>query len=115
MWKRPTRKKLFKELENIQMLARHKPVSMVIIYFSNEYGGFTSDIERFCRKDETILRLMDLSLRYRVVNVSSSDFGVSGKGIIVRFTAMIDKECQTNIDGEFMERIIGMRFEVGTD
>lgn len=110
MWKRPTRKKLFKELENIQRMARHRPVNMVIIYFSDGYGGTTSDMERLWRKDETILKLMDLSLQYRVVNVSSSDFGVSGKGTIIRFTVMPDKECQTNIDGEFMEQIMGMKF-----
>ena len=114
--KRRTRNRLLQELDYAQRTSKRKPVSMFLIYFAEEYGATcVYDMERFLDKSEVMAKLMDLSLTHRVVNISSSNYGVIGNGICVRVTVMPDEKCQTNIDAEFMERIMGMRFEDGTD
>ena len=113
---RPTRKRLLQELDCAQRTSKRKPVAMFLIYLAAEYGATcVYDMERFCEKSEVMARLMNLSLTHRVVNITSSNYGVVGNGICVRVTVTPDKRCQTNIDAEFMERIAGMRFEDGTD
>ena len=116
MWKRQTRNRLLQELDYAQRTSKRKPASMFLIYLAEEYGATCIyDMERLCDKSEVMAKLMDLSLSHRVVNITSSNYGVVGNGICVCVTVTPDKECQTNIDAEFMERILGMRFEDGTE
>ena len=111
-----TRKRLLQELDYAQRTSKRKPVSMFLIYLAEEYGATCIyDMERLCDKSEVMAKLMDLSLSHRVVNITSSNYGVVGNGICVRVTVTPDKECQTNIDAEFMEYIMKLRFEDGTD
>ena len=106
-----TRNRLLQELDYAQRTSKRKPVSMFIIYLAEEDGAtLMYDMERLWDKSEVMAKLMDLSLSHRVVNITSSNYGVVGNGICVRMTVMPDKECQTNIDAEFMEQIMGMKF-----
>ena len=111
-----TRKSLLQELDYAQRTSKRKPVSMFLIYLAYEDGATCMyDMERFLYKSEVMAKLMDLSLTHRVVNITHSNYGVVGNGICVRVTVMPDKGCQTNIDAEFMEYIMKLRFEDGTD
>jgi len=111
-----TRKRLLQELDYAQRTSKRKPVSMFLIYLTEEDGAICMyDVERFLDKSEVMVKLMDLSLGHRVVNITSSNYGVVGNGICVRVTVTPAKEYQTNIDAEFMEYIMKLRFEDGTD
>lgn len=60
--------------------------------------------------DNLVATLMDKSIFYRVVKVSSSEFLLT-KGTCVFFTLMPDREHRTNIDAEFLEKIMQLEVE----
>ena len=103
--KRKTRKKLLESLDAMRWKSRTVPVQVFKIEFWNEYGVPRLPTESFFNIDELVSRLMDLSLTQRIVKISSSDF-IFTKGMCVLFSVMPDKDNLTNIDAEFMEKII---------
>lgn len=113
MKKRPTRKKLLQALDGLIWESSYRPVSMVKIYHVNSWGEpkFESQ-ELFYNLDDFVGRLMDLSLSHRIVKISSAAFSYND-GMLVVFRVMEDKDCRTNIDAEFLERI--MKLEVKPD
>ena len=60
--------------------------------------------------DDLVAILMDKSLSHRIVRIRSSEF-VLTKGTCVFFTLMPDREHRTNIDSEFMEKIMELEVE----
>lgn len=113
MWKRPTRKKLLEALDQIAAYSRFRPVGEFIVYFTDENGAVLWDDKvELDTLDGIVSLLMDKSVFYRVVKVSSADF-LFEKRICVSFTLSPDSEYKTNIDAEFMERI--MELEVKQD
>ena len=113
MKKRPTRKKLLSALDQIVIYSKYSPVMRFIVYFTDENGAMLWDDKvELETLDEIVSLLMDKSIFYRVVKVSSADFLLE-KRICVSFTLSPDREYKTNIDAEFMERI--MELEVKPD
>lgn len=114
MWKRKTRKQLLQALDGLIWESSYRPVTMVKIYHVNSWGepNFESQ-EMFSNLDDFVGRLMDLSLSHRIVKVSSAAFSYND-GLLVVFRVMEDKDCRTNIDAEFMDRIMRLSFN-GTD
>ena len=110
--KRKTRKKLLESLDSIRWISESSPVRVFKIEFWNEYGVPTQDkeTESFYDVDELVSRLMDLSLTRRIVKISSSAF-IFSRGMAVFFTVMPDKDHLTNIDAEFMEKILKLEVE----
>lgn len=113
MKKRPTRKKLLEALDQIAAYSRFRPVGEFIVYFTDENGAMLWDDKvELETLDEIVSLLMDKSIFYRVVKVSSAEFLLE-KRICVSFTLSPDMEYKTNIDADFMERI--MELEVRPD
>ena len=110
MWKRPTRKKLLQDIDTLALESRHHPVSAVKICHVNSWG--VPDLEsfkEFFNIEDVVCNLMDLSLSNRIVKVSNAGSLYYG-GMLVVIRVMKDKECRTNIDEEFMEHIMKLRF-----
>ena len=113
MKKRQTRKKLLEALDQIAAYSRFRPVGEFIVYFTDENGAMLWDDKvELDTLDGIVSLLMDKSISYRVVKVSSADF-LFEKRICVSFTLSPDREYRTNIDADFMERI--MELEVKPD
>ena len=113
MNKRPTRKKLLEALDQIAAYSKFRPVMTFIVYFTDENGAMMWDDKvEIDTLDGIVSLLMDKSISYRVVKVSSAEFLLE-KRICVSFTLSPDKEYKTNIDADFMERI--MELEVKPD
>lgn len=108
--KRKTRKKLLESLDAMKWKSSAVPVREFKIEFWNKYGVPRLPTESFFNIDELVSRLMDLSLTQRIVKISSSDF-VFTKGMAVFFSVMPDKDHLTNIDAEFMEKIMKLEVE----
>lgn len=108
--KRPTRKKLLEALDMMRMFNGSRPIRMFRLIFRDENGaelyGESVDVYNM---DDLVAILMDKSLVHRIVRISSSDF-VLTNGMCVFITLMPDGEHRTNIDDEFMEKI--MQLEV---
>lgn len=111
--KRPTRKKLLRRLEDAKIASSINPVLMFTINFSDADGVmYIDEREMLSEKEDVVARLMDLSFTHRIVNISYGNVKFTkDSSICVNLTVIPDKEYQTNIDGEFMERIMEMRFE----
>ena len=113
MKKRPTRKKLLSALDQIVIYSKYLPVMKFMVYFTDENGAMLWDDKvELDTLDGIVSLLMDKSISYRVVKVSSADF-IFEKRICVSFTLSPDREYNTNIDADFMERI--MELEVKPD
>lgn len=111
MWKRKTRKKMLKALDDMIQASSYNPIRLFKIEFFNGYGSISHDEpERFFDVGDIVARLMDLSLTHRIVKVSSEGF-VFTKGMCVTFGVMPDKDHMTNIDEEFMDRIMRLNFD----
>ena len=114
MWKRKTRKQLLQALDGLIWESSSRPVSQLEIYHVNSWGetDFGSQ-EIFFNLDDVVGRLMDLSISHRIVKVSSANF-TGNRGTLVVFRVMQDPDFKTNIDAEFMDRIMRLNFN-GTD
>ena len=113
MKKRPTRKKLLEALDQIVIYSKFRPVMQFMVYFTDENGAVLwDDNVELDTLDEVVSLLMDKSISYRVVKVSSAEFFCE-KRICVSFTLYPDREYKTNIDADFMERVF--RLEVKPD
>ena len=113
MWKRPTRKKLLEALDRMRMFSGSRPIRMFALVFLDENGAkLYDDSVDVYNMDDLVAMLMDKSLSHRIVRIRSSEF-VLTKGMCVFITLMPDRDHLTNIDAEFMERI--MELEVKPD
>ena len=108
--KRPTRKKLLSSIDRIGLYSDLNPIRLFKLKFLDENGAelYDRSVDVY-NMDDLVAMLMDKSLVHRIVRISSSEF-ILTKGMCVFFTLMPDKDHRTNIDSEFMERI--MRLEV---
>lgn len=108
--KRPTRKKLLEAIDGVRKYCVFRPLRMFKAEFVDENGVEQMwDSVDFFNMDDLVSMLMDKSLTHRIVRVRSVDF-ILTFGSCVVFTLMPDKENRTNIDAEFMEKI--MQLEV---
>lgn len=109
--KRPTRKKLLAAIDRIRWYGTFKPIRMFKLVFRDENGTelFDDGVDVY-NMDELVSMMMDKSLSHRIVRISSSEF-VLTKGICVFITLMPDREHRTNIDSEFMEKIMELEVE----
>lgn len=114
MKNRPTRKKLLESLDQLAEYSKFYPVMQFIVYFTDENGAMLwDDTIELHTLDELVSLLMDKSISYRVVQVSSAEFLYYEKRLCVSFKLSPDREYKTNIDAEFMERVF--RLEVCPD
>ena len=108
--KRQTRKKMLRKLDDIQMLSKGIPVMQFNIEFITKDGCFLLEKdEKFYSIDELLARLMDLSLTHRMARIYMDEFAFL-KGMCVTFTLKEDKFNLTNIDVEFMDKIMKLEF-----
>ena len=111
MKKRPTRKKLLEAIDGIRLYSEFRPIRMFALEFRDENGAelYDKSVDVY-NMDDLVAILMDKSLSHRIVRIRSSDF-VLTKGICVFFTLMPDREHLTNIDAEFIEKIMELEVE----
>ena len=108
MKKRLTRKKLLEEMDLLVEHSRTCPVIKFVTYFTDENGAWLWDDKiELDTLDEISSLLMDKSVFHRIVHVSSSGIPFMN-GLRVMFTLSPDKECKTNIDVDFMEKLLKM-------
>ena len=112
MEKHLTRNKLLESIDNLVKYSRLYPVAMITVCFTNENGAILwRDTVEFYTLDEVVSLLMDKSVFYRIVAVKS--FEILHNRICVNFTLSPDKEFKTNIDIDFMEKL--MKLEMMND
>ena len=105
MEKHLTRNKLLESIDGLVKYSRLYPVALITVYFTNENGAILwRDTVEFYTLDEVVSLLMDKSVFYRIVAVRS--FEIIHERICVSFTLFPDKECKTNIDIDFMEKLM---------
>jgi len=111
MKKRPTRKKLLSAIDEIALYSEFRPIRVFNVGFIDENGAelYDDNVEVY-NMDDLVATLMDKSLSYRIVRISSFEF-VYTKGMGVRFMLMPDKDHRTNIDSEFLEKIMQLEVE----
>lgn len=107
----PTRKKLLSAIDEIRWYSEFKPIRIFNVGFVDENGVelYDDNVEVY-NMDDLVAMLMDKSLSYRIVRISSFEF-VFTKGIGVRFMLMPDKDHRTNIDAEFMEHVLRLELQ----
>ena len=112
MDKHLTRNKLLESIDGLVKYSRLYPVSLITVYFTNENGAILwRDTVELYTLDEVVSLLMDKSVFYRIVAVRS--FEILHNRICVNFTLSPDKEFKTNIDIDFMEKL--MKLEMMND
>ena len=105
MEKHLTRNKLLESIDGLVKYSRLYPVAMITVCFTNENGAILwRDTVEFYTLDEVVSLLMDKSVFYRIVAVKS--FEILHNRICVNFTLSPDKERKTNIDIDFMEKLM---------
>lgn len=109
--KRPTRKELLSSIDRIRLYSEFRPIRMFALEFRDENGVelYSESVDVY-NMDDLVAILMDKSLSHRIVRIRSSEF-VLTKGTCVFFTLMPDREHRTNIDSEFMEKIMELEVE----
>ena len=111
MWKRPTRKKLLQALDGLILDSSRHPISQAKIYHVNRWGEADLDTQEIFNNIGDIAgRLMDLSMSHRIVKVSQASWTWKS-GMVVVFRVMPDPDYRTNIDLEFMEKIMKLHFD----
>lgn len=105
MEKHLTRNKLLESIDGLVKYSRLYPIAMITVCFTNENGAILwRDTVEFYTLDEVVSLLMDKSVFYRIVAVKS--FEILHDRICVNFTLSPDKERKTNIDIDFMEKLM---------
>ena len=105
MEKHLTRNNLLESIDGLVKYSRLYPVALITVYFTNENGEILwRDTVEFYSLDDAVSLLMDKSVFYRIVAVRS--FEVIHDRICVNFTLSPDKERKTNIDIDFMEKLM---------
>lgn len=112
MEKHLTRNKLLKSIDSLVKYSRLHPVVLITVYFTNENREILpKDNVELYTLDDVVSLLMDKSVFYRIVAVRS--FEIIPERIFVSFTLFPDKERKTNIDIDFMEKL--MKLEMMND
>lgn len=108
---RPTRKHLLSAIDRIGLYSELKPIRLFKLKFRDENGAelYDRSVDVY-NMDDLVAMLMDKSLTHRIVRIRSSEF-VLTKGICVFITLMPDREHRTNIDAEFLEKIMQLEVE----
>ena len=100
-----TRNKLLKLIDSLVKYSRLHPVVLITVYFTNENREILpKDTVELYTLDDVVSLLMDKSVFYRIVAVRS--FEIIPERIFVSFTLFPDKERKTNIDIDFMEKLM---------
>ena len=112
MEKHLTRNNLLESIDGLVKYSRLYPVVLITVYFTNENGAILwRDTVELYTLDDAVSLLMDKSVFYRIVSVRS--FEIIQDRICVNFTLAPDKERKTNIDIDFMEKL--MKLEMMND
>ena len=105
MEKHLTRNNLLESIDGLVKYSRLYPVVLITVYFTNENREILpKDTVELYTLDDVVSLLMDKSVFYRIVNVRS--FEIIHDRICVSFTLFPDKERKTNIDIDFMEKLM---------
>ena len=99
-------KSLLESIDGLVKYSMSHPVMQIIVYFTNENREILpKDTVELYSLDDVVSLLMDKSIFYRIVNVRSS-INPFSNGLYVMFALSPDKEFKTNIDVDFMEKLM---------
>ncbi len=119
MKKRRTRAEILTMIDYACLLSAHAPVKWARVERLTEDGAFHfDDIDMVNGRDQTLARLMDLSLTHRMASVESAKFFDSihkSLNSAVTFVLKPSRDYTTNIDAEMMEHISKMRWRADDD
>lgn len=110
---RMTRGQILTEIDDVRLASVHTPIRWVGIDCLTEDGAFyLRDREMVNGRDQTMARLMDLSLTHMLVSVSRRElFNVNHRVLAVKFVLKPSRDYTTNIDAGMLEHIAKMRWE----
>ena len=117
--KRKTRAEILTMIDHACLLSAHASIKWARIERLTEDGAFYfDDIDMVNGRDQTLARLMDLSLTHRMASVESTKFfDATHKSLnsAVTFVLKPSRDFTTNIDAEMMEHVAKMRWEADDD
>ena len=118
--KRKTRAEILTMIDYACLLSAHAPVKWARIERLAEDGmvSYSSSRDVVNGRDQTMARLMDLSLTHRMASVESAKFFDAThkyKSLAVTFVLKPTRDFTTNIDAEMMEHIAKMRWRDDDD
>ena len=118
--KRKTRAEILTMIDYACLLSAHAPVKWARIERLIDDGTFSYSSSRDVvnGRDQTVARLMDLSLTHRLASVESAKFFDTNhkyKSLAVTFVLKPTRDFTTNIDAEMMEHIAKMRWRDDDD
>lgn len=118
--KRKTRAEILTMIDYACLLSAHAPVRWARIDRMTTDGTFSYSSSRDIvnGRDQTMARLMDLSLTHRLASVESAKFFDANhkyKSLAVTFVLKPTRDFTTNIDAEMMEHISKMRWRDDDD
>ena len=119
MKKRKTRAEILTMIDYACLLSAHAPIKCARIDRLTKDGAFhLDDRDMVNGRDQTMARLMDLSLTHRLAYVESAKFfDYTNKSLnsAVTFVLKPSRDFTTNIDAEMMEHIANMRWRADDD
>ena len=117
--KRKTRAEILTMIDYVCLLSAHAPVKWSRIDRRTKDGALILDDRDMVNgRDQTMARLMDLSLTHRLASVESAKFFDANhkyKSLAVTFVLKPTRDFTTNIDAEMMEHISRMRWRDDDD
>ena len=117
--KRKTRAEILTMIDYVCLLSAHAPVKWARIDRRTKDGALILDDRDMVNgRDQTMARLMDLSLTHRMASVESAKFFDANhkyKSLAVTFVLKPTRDFTTNIDAEMMEHIAKMRWRDDDD
>ena len=117
--KRKTRAEILTMIDYVCLLSTHAPVKWSRIDRRTKDGALILDDRDMVNgRDQTMARLMDLSLTHRLASVESAKFFDANhkyKSLAVTFVLKPTRDFTTNIDAEMMEHIAKMRWRDDDD
>lgn len=110
--KRKTRGQILTEIDDVRLASVYTPIRRVWIDCLTEEGTFyLRDRERVNGRDQTMARLMDLSLTHMLVSVFRRElFDVNHRVLAVKFVLKPSRDYTTNIDDEMLEHIVRLEW-----
>ena len=117
--KRKTRAEILTMIDYVCLLSAHAPVKWSRIDRRTKDGALILDDRDMVNgRDQTMARLMELSLTHRLASVESAKFFDANhkyKSLAVTFVLKPTRDFTTNIDAEMMEHISRMRWRDDDD
>ena len=117
--KRKTRAEILTMIDYVCLLSTHAPVKWSRIDRRTKDGALILDDRDMVNgRDQTMARLMDLSLTHRLASVESAKFFDANhkyKSLAVTFVLKPTRDFTTNIDAEMMEHIAKMKWRDDDD